>query len=338
MALRIPRLRINRMWLVLGGAIVMGLLAAWLSVNYLKNREQVIADQLAEDAKGGPSTSVVVATSDVPKGTPVDGSIMAARDVPTDLLYDDVVTADNFGDIEGKTLIRPVLKGRPIRKSDVYDDRPRDLASELTPGHRALTIDIDELNSFSQMLRAGGYVDLYLMAQNPSAPGAGNEIRPLLAKVRVIATGTALQVPHEVEQMQPKAAANYSNITVDVTPEDAVRIALATQVGRIRAVLRKTDAEDLKMAELGANELFDGVIVSKKKSRNVSYIVGGSGGGSGTAAPTAVNLSSIPGMPSIPGITAPAAPGAPGMQTSIPGMPPSVNSSIPVVPTGGAPR
>lgn len=345
MALRIPRLRINRMWLVLGGAIVMGLLAAWLSVGYLKNREKVIEDELTEKAKGGPTTAVVVATADVAKGGVVDGSIMALREVPSDLLYDDAVTEDNFAEVEGKTLIKSVLKGRPLRKSDVFDDRPRDIASELTPGHRALTVDIDELNSFSQMLRAGNFVDLYLMATNPGASASGTEIRPLLSKVKVIATGTTLQVPHEVEQMQAqgKAAANYSNITVDVTPDDAVRIVLAGQVGKIRAVLRKPDAEDTKMGELGTSELFDGVIKSKKKSRSVSYIVGGGGGGS--TAPQAVNLSSIPGMPSIPGITAPAAgtPGMPsgvqpGVQASVPGMPASVNNSIPVAPTGMAPR
>lgn len=348
MALRIPRLRINRLWLVLGGAIVMGLLAAWLSVGYLKNRETVIKNELAEKAKGGPSASVVVANNDLPKGTLIEGGMMAGRDVPNDLLYDDVVLADNFGEIEGKRLLRPVLKGRPLRKSDVFDDRPRDLSTDVTPGNRALTFDIDEINSFAQMLRAGSYVDLYLIAQNPSAPStAGAEIRPLLPKVRVIATGPALQVPPEVEQMRRQAAgsaaaaaASYSNITVDVTPEQAVRIALATQAGKIRAVLRKPEAEnDMQMAQMSTNELFQG----GKKGRNVSYIVGGAGGTGGSTAPTSITIPNIPGMPNIPGVTsaAPGATGAPpatslGVQASVPGMPSSVNSSIPVAPTGMA--
>ena len=334
MALRIPRLRINRLWLVLGGAIVMGLLAAWLSVGYLKNREKVLAEELAEKAKGGPTLSVVVATSDVPRGTLLGGNMVAARDVPTDLLYDDVVAAEDFGDIEGKKLLRPILKGRPLRKSDVFDDRPRDLATDVTPGNRALTFDIDETNSFAQMLRAGSFVDLYLIATNPNTTANGSEIRPLLPKVKVLATGQVLQAPAALEQMPgaPARAANYSNITVDVTPDQAVRIALATQVGKIRAVLRKPEAEDLKMAQLSTPELFEGGV--GKKGKAVSYIVGGGGGG--TAAPTSITLPNIPGMPtSIPGMP----PGmAMGTQASVPGMPPNVNNSIPVAPTGAAVR
>ena len=332
MALRIPRLRINRLWLVLGGAIVMGLLAAWLSVGYLKNKEAVLASELAEKAKGGPSTSVVVATSDVPKGTVVAGNLMAARDVPTDLLYDDVVTADNFGDIEGKKLLKPVLRGRPLRKSDVFDDRPRDLATDLTPGNRALTVDIDETNSFSQMLRAGSFVDLYLIAQNPQATGSGSEIRPLLPKIKVLATGQMLQVPAQVEQMQGQGRpVSYSNITVDVTPDQAVRIALATQVGKVRVVLRKPEAEaDLKMAQLTVPELFQG---GGKKGRAVSYIVGGGSGGA--AAPTSIQLPGVTLPPNMPGVP----PGTVlGTQPSVAGMPPSVNNMIPVVPTGTAAR
>lgn len=337
MALRIPRFRINRLWLVLGGAIVMGLLAAWLSVGYLKNKEAAMADELAEKAKGGPTTSVAVATMDVAKGSVLTGAVVAARDVPTDLLYDDVITAEGFAEVQGKTLIRSLLPGRPLRMSDVIDDRPRDIATELTPGHRALTFDIDEINSFAQMLRAGSHVDLYLIAQNPNSASDGQEIRPLLPKVKVLATGQTLQGEGQLQAAHGEAQrpVNYSNITVDVTPEQAVRIALATQVGKIRAVLRKPeDASNTQMAQLSTPELFQ----SGKKGggKGVSYIVGGTSS-NGTAPPITVNIPNLPGMPAGAG-AAPGsvAPGAVGTQPGIAGAPGFVNSSIPVAQTGMA--
>ncbi len=334
MALRIPRLRINRLWFVLGGAIVMGLLAAWLSVGYLKNKETTIAAELAEKSKGGPTIAVVVPTQDAPKGAVVGGGLMAARDVPADLLYEDAVTSDAFKQVEGKRLLKAVLKGRPLRFSDVIDDRPKDLSSEILPGRRALTVDIDETNSFAQMLRAGNYVDLYLIAQNPTSQRSVQEIRPLLSKVKILATGQMLRAV-EAEQVpgQPPRNVSYSNITVDVTSQDAARIALATQVGKIRAVLRNHGDEGLKAAELvEASDLFSTRRKHGFDKKEVDYIVGGAGAGSGATAPMTINLPNL----NIPGITTP--PQAGGQASPLSGLPSSITNNVPSAQTGVAVR
>jgi hypothetical protein len=62
MALRLPRLRINRTWAMLFLAIGLGLLATWLTLQYLKLREQRMAADLAARSKGGPGVRVVVPT------------------------------------------------------------------------------------------------------------------------------------------------------------------------------------------------------------------------------------------------------------------------------------
>ena len=144
MALRLPRLRINRLWLTMIGAIFLGLLAAWLSVNYINTREARMRAELAQKAKGGPTVAVVVPVRDVPKGTVISQKVVAAREVVPDLLYDDTVTADQFDKIAGKRLLKPLLKGRPLRMSDVIDDHVKDLSDALGTGWRALTFDIDE--------------------------------------------------------------------------------------------------------------------------------------------------------------------------------------------------
>jgi pilus assembly protein CpaB len=332
MALRFPRLRINRLWFVLGAAVLMGSLAAWLSAGYLKNKEKSIETELAERAKGGPTIAVVVPISNLSKGAVLTGSLVAGRDVQADLLYEDAVTAEHFKEYEGRRLLRPILQGRPLRRGDVFDDRPKDLASELVHGRRALTIDIDENNSFAQMLRPGNYVDLYLIATNPK-PGntaVSQEIRPLLNKVRILATGPMLQGGERAEPQFGKEPppVNYANITVDVTPQDSARIALATQVGKIRAVLRNPeDEKPAKLEQMFTSELFEST--GNKKSRSVDYIVGGTGAG-GNTQPNAVSAGAAPAGAgstlSLPG----------GMTLSglnIPGMP-----AMPATPGGAAPQ
>lgn len=350
MALRLPRFRINRLWLVLGGAILMALLAAWLTVNYLNSREKSLAEEIAERAKGGPTVTVVVPTSDQPKGAIVSGGNMATRDVLADLLYDDAVTVDDFADFNGQRLLHSVLKGRPLRRSDIVDDRSKDLASTLESGRRALTFEIDEINSFAQMLRPGNYVDLYLVAQNSSSNTPGQSIRALLPRVKVIATGQTLKnTPSaEVEPGQPTRTASFSNITVDVTPAEAARITLALDVGKIRAVLRNTDDDSsMNFDQMAASELFRAFDNGKGAAPlpSVEYIVGGTSGGAGSIAPVNITLPNItlpPGLApagaSGAGASAtPTAPAYPVPAGALSTLPPSITSALPA-PLNGAAR
>jgi pilus assembly protein CpaB len=347
MALRLPRLRLNRLWLTMIAAIVLGLLAAWLSVNYIKSREARMMAELAQKAKGGATVAVVVPVRDVPKGTVVSQKVVAARDVVPDLLYDDAVTADQFDKIAGKRLLKPLLKGRPLRMSDVIDDHAKDLSDSLVTGFRALTFDIDEVNSFAQMLRPGNFVDLYLIAQDPGAPPPSTqEIRALLPRVKVLATGQtivgAAVAPDESTGQPGRPQASYSNITVEVTPSQAARIALAQQVGRIRVVLR--NAEDDKatgFSKLAATALFrDG-----RMKPSIEYIVGGRASGSGATPPININMPnfSIPGLTAMPGAptgspagtpAATATSYSPGQSAAFSGQPAAIGASIPAVPTG----
>jgi pilus assembly protein CpaB len=343
MALRLPRFRVNRLWLVLGGAILMGLLAAWLTVKYLNSREKTIEAELAERAKGGPTLTVVVPTGDVPKGTIISGGNMATRDVLTDLLYDDVVTADTFADFDGKRLLRPVLKGRPLRRSDLVDEHAQDLASGLESGRRALTFDIDEVNSFAQMLRPGNFVDLYLIAQSQGPNASGQEVRALLPRVKVIATGQTLKnsLNVEPEPGQPLRVASYNNITVEVSPAEAARITLAQEAGKIRALLRNTDDEaDADFDRLATPELFSsfGKSGGGAVPLSVEYIVGGSGGGTGASAP--INITLPPGLASAGATVASgaAAASANPLSSALSPLPPSVTSGIPGLLNGTAPR
>ena len=113
MALRLGKLRINRLWILVISALVLGLFATWLSITYLKNREKDIETQLTTKVKGGPKASVVVPTDDLPAGTVIREGLVAARDIAVDLVYKDTITTDDFDAISGKPLLRPVQKRSP---------------------------------------------------------------------------------------------------------------------------------------------------------------------------------------------------------------------------------
>lgn len=341
MAIRLGKMKINRLWLLVAMALVLGLLATWLSVTYLRNREQAIQTELSERAKGGQTITVVVPTQDLPKGAILREGVVAGREIQADLVYADTITVDQFDSINGKPLLAPVQRGRPLMRAQVFDDRPTEFSSTVTNGMRALTVEIDEINSIAQMLRPGDFVDLHLITADTSAPSGqpGQQIFPFLQRVKVIATGRDTDA---IAHAGPRDInSQFSTVTVEVTPHEAAAIALAQTTGRIRTTLRSPD--DKAIASFGnvtTAQLVGGPLkppggrggsATPRPPARVEYIVGGSAGG-GAAAPISI---SIPGLSGIPGIGQPA-PGATGGapapagagSVTINGMPNSVNQAV----------
>ena len=332
MALRLPQ--INRLWILLALAVLLGLGATWLAINYLKGREKRIAEELAQRAKGGPTVAVVVPVRTLPRGTVLDDKAVAAREIASDLVYEETITADQFDKIAGRRLLRPVERGRPLRRADLFDVRSKDFSDQVEEGMRALTIDIDELNSIAQMLRPGNFVDLFLITSDQG--GTGQEVLPLLERVKIVATGQTVQDAEVDAPAQGQQKAAFTNVTIEVSADEAARIALAQQSGKIRAVLRNTkDEQSADIGQVNTASLRRGAR-GGGGPLTVEYFIGGKNAGSGAAAPVNINVPglNVPGV-SIPGLT----PGAPpaGLPAGLQALPPSIQNGIPSQSNGFAP-
>jgi len=311
MALRLGKIRINRLWGLVVAAIVLGLLATWLSVTYLKNREKAIEVQLQERAKGGATDTVIVPTDDLPEGTVIQDGVVAGREIAVDLVYKDTLRVTDFDAISGMRLLRPVQKGRPLMREDIIDDTPKQFAQMITKGMRAVTVDIDDLNSISQMLKPGNFIDLNLIAPESGGTSGSQEALLFLQHVKVLATGAVTQANQGVRDDRQNASADilpqYSTVTLEVTPEEAAYIILAQQSGHIRATLRAVEDTDIasyppvtssRLIGFGkktttASSSNSGYVASS--DRKVEYIVGGTAG-AGSAPPINITVPGLPGM------------------------------------------
>ncbi len=317
--IRILFSRINKMWLLMGTAILLGLVATWVTTQYLKARERRIEAEAQKRASGGATVAVVVPVKNLPKGTVIDGNLVAARDVVADTIYDETVLAEDFGKVTGLRLSRAVVQGRPLRRSDL-DIKAKEFSESLPEGMRAITIDVDEINSVAQMVRVGNRVDLMLIVSDPGE-GGGQQVISLLQRVKIIATGqNTVRAQADAPAAQGAAPQRYSNVTLEVTPEEAARIALAQQMGRIRAVLRnEEDQLVVPLAKVNTQSLMRGYAAGDKKgdeSPFVEYIIGGKGSG-GIGQTVNVNM---PAAAPPPAGAPQAASAAPGGQISIPGV------------------
>lgn len=264
MALRLPRLRINKTWLMLIVAIGLALLATMMTTRYLKSREASIAAEMRASAQqGGAKVAVVVPTRDLPAGTPLGENLVASREIAADLVYPNAIFVDDFDSYKGQNLIRPVLQGRPLLKTDLHVLHA-DFAGTLAEGTRAITIDVDELNSVAHMVQPGNRVDLMLSMKSDD----GQTVFPFMDNMKVLATGQRLMQDAGENSPGSKKSFSYANLTLEVTPIQAGRLTLAQDLGKLRFVLRNEKDQQHADFSVNAQNIFDEVAARSSSSKS----------------------------------------------------------------------
>jgi pilus assembly protein CpaB len=267
--------KLNKNWLLLILAIVIGGVAFYLSYSAINSRIQ----QLDEEAnKGKVFKSVVVASRDLQSGESINSANVSLRKIPQEFVNASSITGDNFESIDGQGLLLPVKAGEPILTSYTATRGGAYFSGTLKNGRRALTIEVDEISSISGMLRAGDNIDLLVTAKSAKPAGvvaagvAGTEdlTFPLLSNVPVLATGQA-------QRGNGNAAITYTHVTLDVSPDEASSIIAAKNGGKMTAVLRSpTDQLPNSTRSKTLANVLPNTQASEQKM--VEYLVGGSGG------------------------------------------------------------
>lgn len=237
-------------WLLVAIAIATAGGITWLTYSYITASEARIKAETRRQARG---VSVVVPRADAPAGTPLASDVFVARDIPADLVYDDMLRADDFNRFRLATLVKAVRRGRPLRAQDIDALRARDFSDILPAGTRALTLQIDTVNSTDSMLRPGNRVDLYWIGKNPDSTtkngsdeaGGAQSILLLMPDVLVLATGNDVRPRDSGEAARDMADGaqreNYATVTLQVPVAEAARIVLAQRVGTLRLILRNSE-------------------------------------------------------------------------------------------------
>jgi pilus assembly protein CpaB len=263
--------KLNKNWLLLTGAIVIGAIAFFLSYSAINTKIK----QLDEDAnKGKVMASVVVASRNLQPGELINSSSVSLRKIPQEFINSSSITGENFESVDGQGLLLAVKAGEPILTSYTVTRGGAYFSGTLKPGRRALTIEVDEISSISGMLRAGDKIDILVTAKQPKKVGiaaATDDMTfPLLSNLSVLATGQA-------QRGSGNAAVTYTHITLDVTPDEASSIIAAKTGGKMTAVLRspKDELPNNSQIKTMAN-VVPSVLANEPKL--VEYLVGGSGG------------------------------------------------------------
>jgi pilus assembly protein CpaB len=302
-----PNIKINKTWLMLIAAIVLALLTTWLTSKYLTQKEQSIEEAVKARSEigRGNSVAVVVPVKSMQVGSILNESSVASRSVPADFVYADTITVADFENMKGNALIRAVERGKPLRKADVQEVFA-DFSGSLKTGKRAMTINVDEINSVSHMVEPGNMVDLMLILGGSGESG-NQTVVPFLDQVKVLATGQKVTHDDPDAQNNEGRKVSYSNFTLEVTPTQAARLALATELGKIRAVLRnENDKQSVDFDSVNAANLMEDILERERRAASsrprsskpgayVEYFIGGKSNSEAVA--PVINVPMATGLP-----------------------------------------
>lgn len=220
-------------------AILAGLIAFWLTGQYLRHEKE----QILGAAK---RVFVIVANSDLPAGSILKNTDLAKAAVFQSNVGSRAILPESVLDIVGKKLLFNISRGDPIQWSDI--DVPAQgaagLAEMINPTMRAVSIPVDAIASISGMIKPNDHVDILGTFTFPSATVTGGVetiTLTVLQDVTVLATGQALanQIPMPGTRAAERASRSYSAITFEVTPREAELLVFAQTVrGRLTLTLR----------------------------------------------------------------------------------------------------
>lgn len=213
------------------GAAVAGIAAAASAGHYLHDQAELSARAMRQRYV---TQNIVVASRDLPKGQMLEPSMLAVRSVPQEYIPADAVPPPRAAELIGGRTTISLRKGTPVVPAVLAVERAASQLSEaLGAGQRALTIQVDQVNAVGGHLTAGDAIDLFYSQRKQNS----TVLVPLLENVHVLATGTATE-PAMGAQASDEG---FSTITLRLDADQAARVVLAEQTGRVTVLLRAGD-------------------------------------------------------------------------------------------------
>lgn len=209
--------------------------ASWFIYNWMQ--KQAAPKEVVTVAEFQ-SVQACVAAVDLPWGTKLTAEMIKSVPYPAESL-----PAGHFLDadtLKGRVLIALIKQNEVFLESKLapIDVKTGGVSAIVTPGKRALAVKGDAVIGISGFVLPGNRVDVLATMR---LPGSRKEVtKVVLENILVLATGTQMQTNDKGE---PAPVDVY---TLEVSPEDGEKLALAATHGKLQFALRhSTDSETI---------------------------------------------------------------------------------------------
>ena len=230
--------------IVLAGGFVMALLVALIvQLSFSDNDTKTVDTSVTE---------ILVASRNIPLGSVLSDRDMKWQSWPKASVFEGVIERE--GDLavndalEGR-VSRDITQGEPLTQNLVLSSEGNIIASSLEPGMRAIAISVSARSMVGGFINPGDRVDV-LLTHQLRVSGEDRDLisdtvdryvtETILENVRVLA------VDQSAVKTDDNKAKVGRTITVEVTSEDAEKLALVSEMGDLSLVLRGVGDETLQ--------------------------------------------------------------------------------------------
>jgi pilus assembly protein CpaB len=242
---------------MIGFAVVFGLLAVFIAQVWLNNQASRQAQHLESNAKPLATQTVVVAKQPLRFGTELSAALLEEVPWPSATIPVGAFTKINDVLKGGRRVVLTAIEANePVLALKITGPGQRATLSALVkPGMKAVTIRVNDVEGVGGFVLPGDHVDVVLTRQIDKGH-ATTEV--VLQNTRVLA------IDQTADERAAKATVAKS-VTLEVDTVEAQKIWLASSVGSLSLLLRKAgETAEVKTRKITLKDLGSGDVVGDK--------------------------------------------------------------------------
>jgi pilus assembly protein CpaB len=251
---------------MIGFAVVFGLLAVFIAQVWLNNQANMRAKNLDANRPQMTSQTVVVAKQALRFGTELNASMLQEVPWPSNALpsgtyakIQDIVSGGR------RVVLSAIEANEPVLALKITGPGQRATLSALVkPGMKAVTIRVNDVEGVGGFVLPGDHVDVVLTRQVEK----GN------ATTQVVLQNTRVLAVDQTADERAAKATVAKSITLEVDTIDAQKLWLASSVGSLSLLLRKAgETAEVRTRKVTLNDLGTNEPVSTDKAATVTVVV-----------------------------------------------------------------
>lgn len=218
-------MRNKRFFIVLAGALLFGLLAAFSVSRYLSSA-QAYTKSL---------NRVAVAKVAIPVGTKIIPEQIMVVQFPRESTPDGAF--DSPDKLVGRVAVTNIAAREPVTEARLAPEGTAGgLSAAIPEGYRAMTVKVDDVVGISGFIMPDTLVDVVVVIDPEEKSDVQGPISKIvLQNIKVLANGQNIDKPED-----ERAANSVKAVTLLVTPEQAEKLALASSEGKLQLVMRNS--------------------------------------------------------------------------------------------------
>jgi len=237
-------MRNKRFFIVLAGALLFGLLAAFSVSRYLSSAQAYTKNL----------DSIAVAKVAIPLGTKIIPEQIMMVQFPKESIPDG--SFNSAEKLAGRVAVVNIAPREPVTEARLAPvGAAAGLSAVIPEGFRAMTVKVDDVVGISGFIMPGTLVDVVVVIDPAEKAGMQDPISKIvLQNIKVLANGVNIDQPADQREANAVKA-----VTLLVTPDQAEKLALASSEGKLQLVMRNAvDQGDEQTKGINKRDLLGG--------------------------------------------------------------------------------